>query len=264
MNIKKEDNQYFGQYIEEAVNAYINKTPIVNNTGHSFSFEEIDEMNQDAFLIASFLKGTTSQYTGRKTTTTNGDLVVDNQVIELKYVSQGAGTYLNTSIEYFHSRLGFSSFKDYTKKELLPFLAQYFGTSVYDNLSPVSQSMSKEIRHNQPNLYKEIQKIDKKMRKEYVEDLYSFLCLNPDKLQLFVSDMLSKNIGTKQLPDKIIVFNYLDKTIRLIDNVTILSFIQNKQFKKNPLGLVFDNFRVAIGWQNGNGLNNPTIRVFIK
>jgi hypothetical protein len=76
--------------------------------------------------------------------------------------------------------------------------------------------------------------------------------------------MLSKNIGTKQLPDKIIVFNYLDKTIRLIDNVTILSFIQNKQFKKNPLGLVFDNFRVAIGWQNGNGLNNPTIRVFIK
>ena len=29
-------------------------------------------------------------------------------------------------------------------------------------------------------------------------------------------------------------------------------------------GFKIGNIRFAIGWQNGNGLNNPTIRVFLE
>ena len=40
--------------------------------------------------------------------------------------------------------------------------------------------------------------------------------------------------------------------------------ISLKKFKNTGLGMSFDNFRIQIGWQNGSGLNNPTLRVFIK
>ena len=36
------------------------------------------------------------------------------------------------------------------------------------------------------------------------------------------------------------------------------------QIRFTDKGMVIGNIRIAIGWQNGNGLNNPTIRVFLQ
>ena len=52
--------------------------------------------------------------------------------------------------------------------------------------------------------------------------------------------------------------------IKRENNQYYAEYIENKTIKNAGLSLVFDNFRVAIGWQNGNGLNNPTFRVFLK
>lgn len=264
MKIEKKNNQYYGQFIEEAINSIINQTKIKNNTNFLFTNEEIEEMVQDAKNIAQEIQGKQSIYVGRNTEKENCDLIVDGRQIEIKYVSLGSGTYLNTSVNYFSNHLGFTDFKEYTSKKLLPFLEKYYGEDVYKNLSPVSMEQSKEVRHNNPELYKQIQQIDKAMRKEYVSDLYDFFCDNLDKLQIFISDMINKNIGNKKLFDEMIVFNHSTKQIKLYDKKSLQKYIQNKKFKNTGLGMSFDNFRIQIGWQNGSGLNNPTLRVFIK
>jgi hypothetical protein len=264
MKIDKENNQYYGQFIEEAINSIINQTEIKNTTNFFFTDEEIEEMTQDAKDIAREAQGHRSVYVGRNTGKENCDLIVDGREIEIKYVSLGNGTYLNTSVNYFHNRFGFTDFKEYTSKELLPFLEKYYGESVYKNLSPVSMEQSKEIRHNNPDLYRQIQQIDKVMRKEYVSDLYNFFCNNLDKLQIFISDMINKNIGNKRLFDEMIVFNHSTKQIKHYSKEFLQKYIQNKKFKNTGLGMSFDGFRIQIGWQNGSGLNNPTLRVFIK
>ena len=52
MKIDKENNQYYGQFIEEAINSIINQTEIKNTTNFFFTDEEIEEMTQDAKDIA--------------------------------------------------------------------------------------------------------------------------------------------------------------------------------------------------------------------
>lgn len=52
MKIEKKNNQYYGQFIEEAINSIINQTEIKNNTNFLFTNEEIEEMIQDARSIA--------------------------------------------------------------------------------------------------------------------------------------------------------------------------------------------------------------------
>ena len=52
MKIEKKNNQYYGQFIEEAINSIINQTKIKNNTNFLFTNEEIEEMVQDAKNIA--------------------------------------------------------------------------------------------------------------------------------------------------------------------------------------------------------------------
>ena len=235
MKIDKENNQYYGQFIEEAINSIINQTEIKNTTNFFFTDEEIEEMTQDAKDIAREIQGHLSVYVGRNTEKENCDLIVDGREIEIKYVSLGNGTYLNTSVNYFHNRFGFTDFKDYTSKELLPFLEKYYGESVYKNLSPVSMEQSKEIRHNNPDLYRQIQQIDKVMRKEYVSDLYNFFCNNLDKLQIFISDMINKNIGNKRLFDEMIVFNHSTKQIKHYSKEFLQKYIQNKKFKNTDL-----------------------------
>lgn len=267
MKIEKENNQYYAEYIESRVVSLINKEDyILPDCLQNFLFpvEDLEEMNKDAEKIAKTLGGKTAIWVGRSCGNEKCDILIDDHEVELKYVSCGSGTYLNSSLSYFSDRLGFTSFKDYTSKELLPFLKNYFGDGVYNNLSPVSIEQSKEIRHNQPDLYKQIQKIDKETRKDYVNDLYNFLISNPDKMISFVNDCITKNVGNKHTPEVLFIFNHETKKITVYSKEEIERKVKNTSIKKTSLGLVFDNFRVAIGWQNGNGLNNPTFRVFLK
>lgn len=266
MNFEKANNQYYAMYIEGKVVSLINNEQLnVEKIPFVFSAEELEEMNKDAEKISLFLKGKNAQWVGRAYGNEKCDIIIDNcRQVELKYVSCGNGTYLNTSLEYFSSKLNFTSFTEYTHKYICPILEPIFGDKVYKNISPVTIQESKDIRHGQKELYALIQKADKEMRKKYVEDLYNFLIDNPDKCIMFISDMINKNVNNKYTPDELVVFNHITKEIKAFSKEQIQILIKNKNIKKNALGLVFDGFRVQIGWQNGNGLNNPTLRVFIK
>lgn len=264
MKIKKEDNQYYGKYFEQAICNIINKEKIINITGFDFSTSEIEELNADAQMVADYLKADYAEYLGEHTRSSNCDLLIDGKEIELKYVSQGSGTYYNTSLNYINSELGFTSYSEYLKKHnVLFFLERTFGEKVYKNISPISNSESSFFRHKKPKSYEILQRLEKEARKEYVKDLYNFLSNNPTLLQKFINDMISKKTSNKDIPETILVFNNQTKKILTISKDTLVSFVKNKTFNYTDCGFVFDNFRVQFGWQNGTGLNNPTIRVFI-
>ena len=76
--------------------------------------------------------------------------------------------------------------------------------------------------------------------------------------------MLTKNTETSQktAPDRLIVYNYTRNTVKEID---LQSFFNNvdSNIRVTDKGLVIGNIRLAFSWQNGNGLNNPTIRVYL-
>jgi hypothetical protein len=267
MNIKKENNQYYAVFVESRVVAFINNEDYVMPSiikDFPFTEEEIEEMTSDAMFIAKMIGGTQATWTGRECSNQSGDIIVDGRVIELKYVSCGNGTYFNSSLAYFSDALGFTSFTDYTHKFICPFLEKYFGSKVYDNFSPVTQEESKSFRHSMPKEYEELTKLDKEMRRKYVSDLYTFLISNPEKLNQFLSEAISKNASNKTIPNELFIFNHATKKYIIFSKEEITKKIKSKEIKNKGLSLVFDEFRVAIAWQNGTGLNNPTFRVFLK
>ena len=88
---------------------------------------------------------------------------------------------------------------------------------------------------------------------------------NPEKVYEFILDMLNKNSSTskKTSPDRLIVLNYKKNAVREVDLKHFKENISNN-IRITDKGLVVGNVRVNFGWQNGIGLNNPTIRVFLE
>lgn len=264
----KADNQYYGKLFESAIVAQINKEDLIYKENYEFSEEDLKQIMEEAKIVADYLGDNKADYIGDKTSTASGDILLnDCEVIEIKRVSAGSGTYFNTSVHYF-SKFGFN-FNDYMSRfGLYDALEENFGQKVRisrTNKSPVSQPNSSLIRHNFSSLYEEkILPIDTKMRKAFVEDLAKYFTVNIESLNQFVNDMLNKatDSSSKTAPDRLIVFNYNKGRVNEIDLTKYAN--QELTITATDKGIVIGALRIAIGWQNGNGLNNPTIRVFLE
>lgn len=266
MNFSKANNQYYAAYIESRVVSYINNEeyvlpPLIKD--FSFSTLEIAEMDSDAKMIADYIGGASAEWVGRSCSTANCDIIVDGREIEIKYVSKGRGTYFNTSWSYFNEVMNFTPFTEYTHSTICPYLEKFFGKSVYKNLSPVSRDNARVFSKTED--YKELVEIDKEMRKRYVTDLHAFFTNHPDKLRVFIHDMLTKSKSGKLPPQEMIVFTHEDKKIQKFTREEIEEIAKSADisFDKTNLGFKFSRFRAAISWQNHIGLNNPTIRIYL-
>lgn len=263
LKITKKNNQYYAQYIEEAVVAIINNQPIVNNV-KNFTFKtwEIDIMNEDAAAIASYLNATSAEYMGRKTSTASCDIIADDKEIELKY-SKGNSTYYNTSITYF-DQFGLVPFKQYMiDYGVLPFLATYFGDKVYDNISPVSAKEGSDWKEKNPEAYKQLISIEAKARNAYVTQVFEYLSKDESRVKYFAEQMLTKENSGKHTPDFVIIYHHdTDKIIEFTKD-EILAMMTNSSIIRSGYSFKFNGFRTTIAWQNGTGLNNPTIRVYL-
>ena len=265
-------NQYYGKYFECCVNSILNNTPIDFKEDYAFSEKEKEIFYAHAKIVADYIGDHSSTYVGNLTCSATGDLMLDNgETVELKYVSNGNGTYHNTSI-YYLQKFGFD-FKQYMIDfGLLQTLEELFG-DVYKisrtNKSPVNQATSSAIRDNYEDLYNEkIVPIDYQLRKTLTEDVYNYFMNNPEQAQIFLNDMINKvtlrTTSTKTKPDHLIVFNYDKETISEIDCNSFKSdSIDPETTYKSDLGFVLNGIRFAFSWQNGAGLYNPTIRVFV-
>ncbi len=272
----KSDNQYYGKYFEIATVTKINnekENPNPKNyddiKDYDFTENEIEQLNKDAQILANYIgKDHTAKRVGNHTVSGIGDIIIDDNIkTEIKRVSAGTGTYHNTSVYYFTS-FGFD-FKKYMEKfKLRETIEKYFPDIPvsYSNNSPVNQTNSSKIRHSTQFGYEEIKQIDEKMRMEFVQDLVNFFRNNPEKAQIFYKDMVNKQKISQQkesIVDRFIVFNYNKQSIMEISLDTIKNNPINTIYV-NDFGFCIGSLRIQIGWQNGNGLNNPTIRVFLK
>lgn len=263
------DNQYYGKYRECCVVAHLNHKEVEYYEDYTFTPEEQKILFKESKLIADFLGDHTASYLGNHTANESGDILLDTgETIEIKTVSAGSGTYFNTSI-YYLTKFGFDFQQYMNNYGLYKALEEIFGSMVeisHKNKSPVSQSNSSFIRHNFKTEWEEkIVPIDEEMRMKFTTDIANYFAENPEKVYEFISDMLNKNSSTskKTSPDRLIVLNYKKGVVREIDLKHFKENISNN-IRITDKGLVIGNVRVNFGWQNGVGLNNPTIRVFLE
>ena len=264
MKIARNDNQYYGRYVERGVADYTNNLPIQNHEGFAFPVDHIETMNGDVCAIANYLNAESIQYIGNHTANEDGDLMVDGKVVELKYTDGSLGTYFNTSTE-FVKHIGFMTFSEYLKAEGYYDELTGMGVGVNtNNVSPVSMLVSKDIRHNSPDLYKQIVAVEKTYRLNYVMSLYQFLTENNEARLQFVKNLITKEASNKNMPDRLIVFNHANKWIREFNKQDILTRLDNDGLSVSGGTIKMYGVHFTIAWQNGTGLNNPTIRVFLE
>lgn len=264
MKIAREHNQYYGRYIERGIADYVNNLPIRNYEEFAFSINHIETMNDDISIIANYLNSANVQYIGNHTTNENGDLVVDNNIVELKYTDCSLGTYFNTSTEFIR-HIGFITFSEYLKSQGYYDDLSHLGIEVnFNNVSPVSMAVSKNIRHNNPELYKQIIDIEKDYRLRYVSVLYRYLMNNTEARLQFIKNLITKEASNKSMPDRLVVFNHNTKRIREFNKQDILNCLVNNNLTLSGGTIKLYGVHFTIAWQNGTGLNNPTIRVFLE
>lgn len=273
----KADNQYFGKYFEIAIVEKLKGNKNVPNPkdyddvkDYNFSDQDLITLNKQAEKLQHYIgEVSTANRVGNHTVSGIGDIVLNDKItVEVKRVSVGSGTYHNTSVYYF-TEFGFN-FKDYMAMfKLRETIEKYFPevNVNYKNNSPVNQETSHLIRHsNKIEEYEIIKKIDEKMRLQFVNDIVTFFRNNPDKAQIFYKDMIEKRKISQQketIVDRFIVYNYNKDTINEI-NINNIKTNPIDTIYVNDFGFCLGGLRIQIGWQNGNGLNNPTIRVFLK
>lgn len=271
----KDNNQYFGQLFEEKIAMLLNAN-IEESVKYDFLPEEIKEVESHASKTANFIKYLFIRdskinciYNARNTITTLGDLTVNKKSIELKYVGTGFGTYHNTSVNYF-STIGIKSYKDFLLekgyyKEIKILLKDIPEVSVKEEaLSPLSNSESKIIRKKYKNIYKQISSLERNIRVEYNKYFYEKLSSDSKLKERVLLDFIQKSTSSnsKGIPDYIIVYNWKNNKMKCLTKTKVKELINSiDNLRLTPTGIIYENgIRLQIGWQNGNGLNNPTIR----
>lgn len=264
MRISKTNNRHYGQYFEQAVESTINKTEIENKTGFDFPADHIQLMNSHATKMGEYFSAQKAERVGEKTSLESCDIKIDGQEVELKYVGGGSGTYFNTSMEYV-TTLGFVSYHEFlVHTGYLEKLQNTFGDMVsLTNTSPVSNANSSYIRHNYTDAYQKFSAWETKIRTVYVKKLYEFLNKNPQARAKFISDMITKNASGKHIPDRLVVFNHNTEEIVEFTKENLTDMKNNDIIELSGVSIKFGSTRVTFAWQNGTGLNNPTIRVFV-
>jgi hypothetical protein len=94
--------------------------------------------------------------------------------------------------------------------------------------------------------------------------LYQFLIENNEARLQFVKNLITKEASNKNMPDRLIVFNHANKWIIEFNMQDILTRLDNDGLSVSGGTIKMYGVHFTIAWQNGTGLNNPTIRVFLE
>lgn len=250
----KSNNQYVGKLFEQLLCDSDIKNPYPNK----ISEEEFAAVKRDAIDAKNYLpsrKGYSwigDKYNDR------GDIVQDGNVYwEVKYTSGSNGTWYNTSIYILDKyRIDYKSF-------LEPLYILYEKNNIpysKTNNSPVTMAMSKTIRHTNFELAEELRKTASNINIQVCLKLFNILSNDAELKNIFLNDMLFKKTK-RDIADFLFVYNYKKHTAKIIN---IYDIIVNNSIRINGQSLIFgDKIRITLSWQNGAGLNNPTIRVFL-
>ena len=239
---------------------------------------ERDVLKGHAICVAHHIQGlfgtdTDYIYCGRQTSNALGDFMTsDGKSIELKYVyGNTSGTYHNTSIDYFQSLCMFSYHNWLEHFGYMEWLQSVIPDDIDINCnanSPLKYSDASKLRNEYPSIARLISNHELPIRRLYTSYVSTYI----DAFSLegiVISDMINKKKTSdgqyKGISDVIVVCNSKTGDIRTIDKDDLIAKTSdNYKMHVTDTSIVFDGLmRLAIGWQNGNGMNNPTIRAFL-
>ena len=272
----KSTNQYFGELFEVSL---CNELGIDTGNFHidyNFADNEISDVKHDASNMAKLLNTFIDFadrnwfYCARNTVSVLGDLSNGNTSIELKYVNSGSGTYHNTSVTYLDN-LGLISYHNFLIEhgyyEQLNRIIPSMQANIY-SVSPFTHKESHIIRHNMKNEYAEIERIESSIRSEYIRYVVNEIT-NRNLIDTVFEDFMNKkktsNGQYKGIPDFLAICNHHTGTCRIFDKNQLADLPSRSSIRIIGSSIVIDDvMRLVIGWQNGNGLSNPTIRCFLS
>lgn len=259
----KANNQYYGRAFEEAIVALINKEE-TDFDFYDFPAEDLDNILTYAQNSLKYFEKGVAIYNGRNINGT-GDIIINNKSYEVKLVSGGKGTYFNTTMRLLDDFLPFT-YLPYMEKEGIFDSYEKKGIQYHRDVSPIkSTKQASELRHSNPSFAEEVGELDKHARAKYIKDAYDYFSAHKESLYKLVSTLITKNnCSGKTIPDYYLVYNYTEDKIIFLTKEDILNNLTIKDFSCSKLGFVFKNIRIAIGYQNGNGICNPILRVFLK
>lgn len=264
---KKANNQYYSNYLEEKTTYLLYNNYKEREVSFSFSEEELLELNEEALNISNFIKKhfdvLKAERIGNHTGIENGDILINNNIIlELKSVEKaGSGTYFNTSLNSISNLLNIKPYNEFLKEN-----------DYYTNLKKITNILFRE-ETSSPFLVedykklsndekKQISRLESPIRSKYVNLIYEAM-INKNMEEDIAKYYLNK--GRKNnIPDYIIISNRSKKKVRILSKEE-LSNLEFSDIVKRQKSIIFKGmFRMNFGWQNGNGICNPTIRVFLE
>lgn len=197
----RSNNQYFAELFERLIVSIANNESFdMNVINFKFTEDDYNKVFSDAKnVVEQFFKGKYIEYVGRKTSTADCDFIVDGQHVEIKYVGSSNGTYYNTTLLYFSDKFDLTSYNTFMQENgLLDYLSSFYGSKVYNNVSPLTIKESKDFRHNHKEQYEVFARQEAAVRKKYVNYIYNYFANNIDSRQIFVADMLGKLIAISE------------------------------------------------------------------
>lgn len=268
MTNKKADNQWYGKAFEQAI-VMVKRNKIYNNPYPSripnIDWLEIIEEAKDFIIQYEKITPIISiEWIGNHTGTQDGDLIINGEKVEIKRVWQGSGTWGNFTIKHLYKYLpkDFPSHIEFMKKSgLYNKFQTVASTHKWENdLYPTSPLTMEEAKEFGDNFIKE----DEDWRREFVKAVYEAFLNNPQLLQAFINDCVTKKISPrKNMPKKLIVYNYRTKKISNFADTDIIKKEYDTSIKMNEFGVVLDTIRVNFSWKNHCG-HNLAMYIFLR
>lgn len=117
------------------------------------------------------------------------------------------------------------------------------------------------------NKYTEIEQIEAAIRSEYIQYVVDEIA-NRDLSDTIFDDFINKkktsNGQYKGIPDFLAICNHHTGSCRIFDKNQLTGLSSRSSIRFLGSSIIINNImRLSIGWQNGNGLSNPTIRCFL-
>ena len=268
MTNKKADNQWYGKGFEIAIYIIFNNLLQTNPFPIHLTDKDWQCLLNDARKFIEYYnskeKIISIEYIGNHTGTMDGDLIINGEKVEIKRVSQGLGTWGNFTIKHIYKYLS-NDFKPHTE-----FMKK---VGIYDKFVSLSKNHSWMKKPYATNLLSvdeakkfgdDLYDLDETWRKDFNKAVFEDLIKHPQNIQRLTNDCVTKRISPKKnMPKKLIVYNYVNNTITNFADIDLIKKEYNETIEANDLGILLDGIRINFSWKNHCG-RNLAMYVFLR
>lgn len=270
------DVTYIGRAFERCVDFIGNDINPSNPYPAKITNDEFKEIFENAKILypqlEDYFNGIDNiRWTGSHTISTSADLLINNKITEVKYLSGSNGsTWVNTTINCINDGYGFPKKYNYYLKEydVYSFLEDELGRHAISrtNSSPMGQKEASKVMKERPDFCDELKEVEIEARQAFVYDIVEYFESHPKQYEQFCIDVVTKSIcGNKKMPEILVEFNTSTKKANIKTKEELLGMLGDGKinYTQGQCQFFVGKFRFGFTWKNGVGLFNPVLKVYI-